>query len=190
MSGLPESPRPATPSSDPQDRALLERIAQRDGAAMQELYHAYHRRLARFLMRLTSRYELAEEVINDTFIVVWQRAADFRGASQVSTWIFGIAYRRALKTLRSLRPLPPGLELEEEAHEEPAKQIELREWLGAALERLPAEQRMVVELAYHIGHSCEEIATIMDCPVNTVKTRMFHARRKLRALLEAFSGAG
>ena len=190
MSGLPESPRPATPSSDPQDRALLERIAQRDGAAMQELYHAYHRRLARFLMRLTSRYELAEEVINDTFIVVWQRAADFRGASQVSTWIFGIAYRRALKTLRSLRPLPPGLELEEEAHEEPAKQIELREWLGAALERLPAEQRMVVELAYHVGHSCEEIATIMDCPVNTVKTRMFHARRKLRALLEAFSGAG
>jgi RNA polymerase sigma-70 factor (ECF subfamily) len=170
--------------------ALLARIAARDAQAMHELYHLYHRRLARFLMRLTSRYDLAEEVINDTFWVVWQHAADFRGASQLSTWIFGIAYRRALKTLKRVRPeqLAQGDESPEQ-FEEPWQDAELREWLDVGLAKLPHEQRMVLELAYHVGHSCEEIAEIMQCPVNTVKTRMFHARRKLKGLLTTLAGA-
>jgi RNA polymerase sigma-70 factor (ECF subfamily) len=170
--------------------ALLTRIAARDAQAMHELYHLYHRRLARFLMRMTSRYDLAEEVINDTFWVIWQHAADFRGASQLSTWIFGIAYRRALKTLKRVRPEVAAEEGEGlEQVEEPWLQAELREWLGVALAKLPHEQRMVLELAYHVGHSCEEIAQIMECPVNTVKTRMFHARRKLKGLLTGLAGA-
>ena len=170
--------------------ALLTRIAARDAQAMHELYHLYHRRLARFLMRLTSRYDLAEEIINDTFWVIWQHAADFRGASQLSTWIFGIAYRRALKTLKRVRPdLSTESDEAQELTEEPWQQAELREWLGVALAKLPHEQRMVLELAYNVGHSCEEIASIMQCPVNTVKTRMFHARRKLKGLLTSLAGA-
>ena len=170
--------------------ALLARIIAHDAQAMHELYHLYHRRLARFLMRLTSRYDLAEEIINDTFWVIWQHATDFRGASQLSTWVFGIAYRRALKTLRRVRPdLPLDGEEVLEQSEEPFQQSELREWLGAALGKLPHEQRMVLELAYHLGHSCEEIAEIMQCPTNTVKTRMFHARRKLKGLLTTLGGA-
>lgn len=176
-------------SSEERERALLARIAAHDSAAMKELYLLYHRRLARFLMRLTTRYELAEEIINDTFWVVWQHAGDFRGASRVSTWILGIAYRRGLKTLRYARPPPPDIDVATEAGtDEPAKQEELSEWMDVALQRLPSEQRMVIELAYHIGHSCEEIASIMECPVNTVKTRMFHARRKLRTLLTTLAG--
>jgi RNA polymerase sigma-70 factor (ECF subfamily) len=184
--------RPDLPKADQNklELALLTRIAARDAQAMHELYHLYHRRLARFLMRLTSRYELAEEIINDTFWVIWQHAADFRGASQLSTWVFGIAYRRALKTLRRVRPdLPLDGEEVLEQSEEPFQQSELREWLGAALGKLPHEQRMVLELAYHLGHSCEEIAEIMQCPTNTVKTRMFHARRKLKGLLTTLGGA-
>jgi len=65
---------------------------------------------------------------------------------------------------------------------------ELHEWLGYALDQLPAEQRMVVELTYYVGLSCQETATIMDCPVNTVKTRMFNARRKLRTALPRHGG--
>src|ERR1700722_4537855 len=157
---------------------------------MQELYHLYHRRLARFLMALTSPHDLAEEIINDTFWVIWQHAADFRGASQLSTWIFGIGYRRALKTLKRIRP-EVAIDSEEvpEQFEEPWQAAELREWLDAALAKLPHEQRVVLELAYHVGHSCEEIAAIMQCPVNTVKTRMFHARRKLKGLLTGLAGA-
>ncbi len=168
--------------------ALLARIARRDAAAMKELYLLYHRRLARFLTRLTSRYDLAEEIINDTCWIVWQRAVDFRGESLVSTWILGITYRRALNTLRRIRPAAQEeIDVPDAASEQPCEQAELNEWLGVALARLPLEQRMVLELAYHLGHSCEEIAVIMDCPVNTVKTRMFHARRKLRGLLVALA---
>jgi len=176
-------------SRNARELALIARVAQQDRVAFKELYLLYHRRLARFLTRLTSRYDLAEEIINDTFWVVWQRAADFRGASQVSTWIMGIAYRRGLKTLKRLHPAPLADESEtEKLAEEPWKEEELREWLGAGLARLPLEQRMVLELAYHLGHSCEEIALIMECPVNTVKTRMFHARRKLKHLLHELAG--
>ncbi|MDE2450432.1 MAG: sigma-70 family RNA polymerase sigma factor [Gammaproteobacteria bacterium] len=190
MISAEQDPRPAGGrSTDERECALLARIAGRDSAAMKELYLLYHRRLARFLMRLTTRYDLAEEIINDTFWVVWQHAGDFRGASRVSTWILGIAYRRGLKSLRHAGPPPVESNVETEAGtDEPARQEELNEWLDVALQRLPLEQRMVIELAYHVGHSCEEIASIMQCPVNTVKTRMFHARRKLKPILSTLAG--
>lgn len=178
-------------SDDSGDLALVRRIAAHDRSALAELYHRYHRRLARFLTRVTYRYELSEEIINDTLWIVWQQAADFRGASQVSTWIVGIAYRRALATLRhvSVRPYLAGDTDADESHD-PAQGVEERQWLDRALARLPAEQRLVLELTYYLGHSCEEIAAITDAPVNTVKTRMFHARRKLRDLLPALAGQG
>jgi RNA polymerase sigma-70 factor (ECF subfamily) len=179
-------------ASDLRDRGLIERIARQDRAALKELYLIYHRRLARFLTRVTSRYDLAEEIINDTFWVVWQRAGDFRGASYVSTWIMGIAYRRGLKALKRASVAHAGAQHdvgeEGAGSHEPWSAAERREWLSTALERLPSEQRLVLELAYHLGHSCEEIAEIMKCPVNTVKTRMFHARKKLKVLLPALAG--
>lgn len=181
--------REETEAAESRERRLLGRIGAREQVAIEELYQLYHRRLARFLTRMTCRYELTEEIINDTFWVIWQHADSFRGDSRVSTWIFGIAYRRALKTLRAARRpevLPPVDA--EAAVDEPCRQAELGEWLGEALARLPLEQRMVIELAYHVGHSCEEISVIMQCPVNTVKTRMFHARRKLRTLLATLGG--
>ena len=165
---------------------LIARIAEGDRKAFEELYHLYHRRLARFLTRLTRRYDIAEEVVNDTFWVVWRKARSFRGDSQPSTWILGIAYRKARNAFRSsARLAEKNLQLEQLPHtdEEPASTEELRDWLGRALAELPVEQRLAVELCYELGHSCEEIAAIMDCPVNTVKTRLFHARGKLQRLL-------
>jgi RNA polymerase sigma-70 factor (ECF subfamily) len=175
------------------EQDLLARVAMRDGAAFQELYFLYHRRLARFLTRFVRRYDIAEEVINDTMWVVWRKAADFKGASRVSTWIMGIAYRRALKTLQRVSAVTSrenfNCAVPELTTEEPLRTDELREWLALALERLPLEQRLVLELTYYLGHSCEEIAAIMDCPVNTVKTRMFHARQKLRVILPELAGS-
>ena len=183
---------PYPPSRNARDVVLLERIKAQDRAAFKELYFAYHSRLARFLTRITARYDVAEEIINDTFWVVWDRAKDFRNASQVSTWIMGIAYRRGLKTLRKLSavsisdiPLDEVLALDEH---EPTARAELEQWIETAMARLPLEQRVVLELAYHLGHSCEEIAVITECPVNTVKTRMHYAREKLRRLLPQLAG--
>jgi RNA polymerase sigma-70 factor, ECF subfamily len=165
---------------------LIARIAEGDRKAFEELYYLYHRRLARFLTRLTRRYDIAEEVVNDTFWVVWRKAKSFRGDSQPSTWIFGIAYRKARNAFRSSARLAEKnlqAELLPPTDEEPAGTEELRDWLTRALAELPVEQRLAVELCYELGHSCEEIAKIMDCPVNTVKTRLFHARAKLQRLL-------
>jgi RNA polymerase sigma-70 factor, ECF subfamily len=192
MNSVPSSGHPLGTSSGSSSNAreleLLRQVAAGDRTAFKELYLIYHRRLARFLMRMTSRHDLIEEVINDTLWTVWLKAGDFRGDSLVSTWIVGITYRRALKALRrhaTARPMlvedvavAPDVQLEAENHE----------WLGLALAELPLEQRMVMEFSYLMGHSCEEIAQIMQCPVNTVKTRMFHAREKLRRSLPRLAG--
>jgi len=166
---------------------LIARVARHDRRAFEELYNLYHRRLARFLTRLTRRYDLAEEIINDTFWVVWRNARDFRGDSQPSTWILGIAYRKARNAFRSAARARARQNLEATSFplttEEPAREMELRDWLAHALEQLPVEQRLAVELCYEFGYSCEEIATTMNCPVNTVKTRLFHARAKLQKSL-------
>ena len=181
---------PAKHSPKERDSALLAAIAAGDRRAIEELYLSYHRRLARFLSRFTPRYENVEEIINDTFMVVWQSAKDFRNASQVSTWIIGIAYRTALKSFRRQKNHAGALSLEDypEQTVDPTFEAEVRDWLKHGLSRLPIEQRLTLELAYHMGHSLEEIAAITDCPVGTVKARMFHAREKLRQYLPALSG--
>jgi len=120
---------------------------------------------------------------------VWLKAGDFRGDSLVSTWIVGITYRRALKALRRHGAPRPMLVEEVAVAPDAQQEDENRQWLGQALAELPLEQRMVMEFSYLMGHSCEEIAQIMQCPVNTVKTRMFHAREKLRRSLPRLAGS-
>lgn len=193
MNSVPSSGHSPSPSGGSQSNAreheLLRQVATGDRAAFKELYLMYHRRLARFLMRMTSRHDLIEEVINDTLWTVWLKAGDFRGDSLVSTWIVGITYRRALKALRRHGTARPMLAEEAAVAPDVQTENENRQWLGQALAELPLEQRMVMEFSYLMGHSCEEIAQIMQCPVNTVKTRMFHAREKLRRSLPRLAGA-
>jgi RNA polymerase sigma-70 factor, ECF subfamily len=180
------------PGGSAREAELISRIAAGDRRALEELYTLYHRRMARFLVRLTHRYELAEEIINDTFWVVWTKAGDFRGDSQPSTWILGIAYRKARNAFRSAARQAAETSLEAAtmpAVSDPFGTEELRDWLQQALEKLPPEQSLAVQLCYELGHSCEEIAAITGCPVNTVKTRLFHARAKLQRLLPQLAGA-
>jgi RNA polymerase sigma-70 factor, ECF subfamily len=178
-------------SSKERDNELLLAISTGSRQALEELYLGYHRRLARFLSRFTPRYENVEEIINDTFMVVWQNAKDFRHASQVSTWIIGIAYRTALKSLRRQKNHTAARSLDDypEQTVDPTLETEVQDWLRHGLNQLPVEQRLTLELAYHMGHSLEEIAAITECPVGTVKARMFHAREKLRQYLPTLSGA-
>jgi len=178
-------------SAKERDNELLVAVAAGSRQALEELYLTYHRRLARFLSRFTPRYENVEEVINDTFLAVWQSAKDFRHASQVSTWIIGIAYRTALKSLRRQKHHTAAGSLDDypEPTVDPTSETEIQDWLRHGLNQLPVEQRLTLELAYHMGHSLEEIAAITECPVGTVKARMFHAREKLRQYLPNLSGA-
>ena len=184
----------ATTRADATDRALLQRMATGDRAALATLYREYHGRLCRFLSRLTRRQDIIEEVVNDCFWIAWQHAADFRGDARVSTWLMGIAYRCCLKALRRQGSEPLDELTDETMLPEPDGGIdadedrELRDLLGKALGFLSAEQRVVVELVYGVGHSLNEVAAIVQCPVGTVKARLFHARVKLLNVMPALSG--
>jgi RNA polymerase sigma factor (sigma-70 family) len=169
---------------------LLRRIADKERGAFEEFYTLYYRRLFSYLFKLTRRAEMVEEVLNDVMMVIWRKAASFDGRSRPSTWIFGIAYHKAMKALAQRRPAERAADDREAPepvdHDEPERLLvrrELATTLNRALLAISAEQRAVVELTYYYGLSYQEIATIVRCPVNTVKTRMFHARRRLRDLL-------
>lgn len=185
---------PGQPADQAEEQALLAAVAQGDQVAFKRLYLIYHRRLGSFLLRMLGRLELTEEVINDVMFIVWKKADSFRGESRVSTWIMGIAYRQALKALRRARIAPPvdpapfHRDETEPGVSDGAEQREMREWIERALAGLPPKQRMVIELAYFMGYSCDEIARLADCPVGTVKTRMHHARARLRQKLARLAG--
>ena len=167
---------------------LVGRVADGDAGAFESLYRAFYPRLRRFIERLTRRPQLVDEIVNDTMLVVWRKAGTYDLSSTVSTWIFAIAFRKSLKALKGL---DEPVESDADAHANPdgrgpysmLLRREVQATVGEALDVLSAEQRAVVELTYYQGCGYREIAEIMNCPVDTVKTRMFHARRKLKAAL-------
>lgn len=187
---MPRSMSEANARADAIDRALLQRMAAGDREALATLYRGYHGRLCRFLSRLTRRQDIIEEVVNDCFWIAWQHAGDFRGDARASTWLMGIAYRCGLKALRQKgdEPIEDSMLSELDRGTDPNEDRELRDLLGKALEHLTADQRVVVELVYGVGHSLNEVAAIVQCPVGTVKARLFHARVKLLNVLPALTG--
>jgi RNA polymerase sigma-70 factor, ECF subfamily len=181
--------RPAS-GSDDRDVALIDAIAHRDQLAFRELHARYYHGIARFVRATTCRPDLVNEITNDTLWVVWQGATRFRRESKVSTWIMGIARNLSLAALRSFRRRRENASggLEEEQGYEPWSQTDVAEWLWEALARLPAQQCTVLKMFYGLGQSCEEISQALNCPLGTVKTRMFHGRRNLRELLPRLAG--
>ena len=172
------------------DLDLIGAVAADDRQAFARFYDRYRRKVARFVSRLTWRTDVVEETVNDTMVAVWQGASRFRGGSRVSTWVMGIAYRTALKRLKQVTRRP-----EEELNhrtEAPAAtempDVALSRAQGSArvrvaLSKLSPEHRAVIELTFYDDCSYQEVAAIVGCPENTVKTRMFHARRRMKRLL-------
>lgn len=186
-----ETAAPAALLADRRDAALLASVVAGDRAAFDTLYRQYYARLTDFVSRVLHQRELAEEVVNDTMYAVWTGGANFAGRSRVSTWIFGIAYHKALKRLARERrtaadTLDDDFDLAGDADPgADADAAQLQRQLDAALAQLSPAHRSVVELTFLLEYSYEETADIVGCPVNTVKTRMFHARARLRKLLSA-----
>jgi len=164
------------------EEELIRKVANRDRRALRQLYDLYYPRLARFLLRVTTDQEVTREVINDVFLIAWQKADEFRGDSHVSTWLIGIAYRQALKAVRRCKTTVPLSEVDEESASESSEpgnltlQIDMERLMGC----LGPEQRAVMELTYYFGCTYKEVGEILDCPENTVKTRMFYARQKIQ----------
>ncbi len=172
------------------DADLIARLCNADECALEQLYHHYYTRLFRFIARITRRDELIDEIINDVMFVVWEKAASYDPKCKPSTWIFGIAFNKTRQVMRDAnRAEEESLdELDEDSswlgkQDAGMNQLELDEWLESALSALSPEHRAVIELTYYEGLHYSEIAVIMGCPENTVKTRMHHARKNLALIL-------
>jgi RNA polymerase sigma-70 factor (ECF subfamily) len=173
------------------DEVLIGRIASGDRLAMQVLFARHHVRVYRFVLRLVRDESTAEDLISEVFLDVWRQAGRFEGRSAVSTWMLSIARFKALSALRRR----PDEELDEEAaqaiedpSDDPAVSLEKKDKsaaIRACLEKLSADHREIIDLVYYHEKSVEEVALIVGIPENTVKTRMFYARKRLAELLKA-----
>lgn len=173
------------------DLEWLAAVAAGERGALEKLYARHAPRLAGFLARHARQKESVEEIVNETFWIVWRNARTFRGDSRVGTWIVGIACRCLANAARTPQPEPLDAASVDDCIEASHNENELRElrdWIDRGLHMLPADQRMTIELAYFLGLSCEEIAEVSGVAVGTVKARMFHARVRLRTSLPRLGG--
>jgi RNA polymerase sigma-70 factor, ECF subfamily len=173
------------------DEVLIGRIANGDRLAMQVLYARYHVRVFRFVVRMVRDEAVAEDLISEVFLDVWRQAGRFEGRSTVSTWMLAIARFKALSALR--RRLDGELDEEtasaiEDPTDDPEIALEKRDksaMIRKCLVGLSAEHREIIDLVYYHEKSVGEVAEIVGIPENTVKTRMFYARKRLAELLKA-----
>jgi RNA polymerase sigma-70 factor (ECF subfamily) len=171
------------------DEALIAAIAAGDRGAMRTLYNRHRVRVFRFAIRLVDDATSAEDVVSEAFFEVWRQADRFEGRSSVSTWIMSIARFKAL----SVRRRRHETELDEKMAETVADQCstpeqivletDRRAQLRACLSQLSPDHREIIDLVYYHDKTIEEVAAIVGVPKNTVKTRMFYARRRLAHLL-------
>ena len=172
------------------DEILIGRIAGGDRLAMQALYARHHVKVFRFVLRLVRNEASAQDLISEVFLDVWRQAARFEGRSAVSTWMLAIARFKALSSVRRRKEAQLDEE-EAEAIEDEADTPEVAlqkkdtgEVLRQCLAKLSPDHREIIDLVYYHEKSVEEVAEIVDIPENTVKTRMFYARKKLAELLK------
>jgi RNA polymerase sigma-70 factor (ECF subfamily) len=172
------------------DEDLIRRIAAGDSLAMKSFYARHHVRLYRFLVRMTRREATAEELMNDVFLEVWRKADGYEGRSSVTTWMLSIAHHKAISQLRkrseeALDDDDNGTEIPDEddnpeiALQKQNKSAVMRNCMG----KLTVEHRTILDLVYYHDKSVAEASEILGIPENTVKTRMFYARKRLAELM-------
>ena len=173
---------------------LLARIGREDQAAFRQLYKAFSRKVFAYVLNMLSDHARAEEVLADSFYEVWRHPDRFRGDSQFSTWLIGIARRKALMVHRARRPDEVHGDLEDIAEttaaDTPDGYAELagkqrREGVQHCMGKLSDEHRECLHLVFYEGMSLADVAEVQNCPEGTVKTRLFHARQKIKNCLQS-----
>jgi RNA polymerase sigma-70 factor (ECF subfamily) len=191
---------------------LVERTVAGDQRAYEMLVLKYQRRIQRLIGRMVRDVDLVEDIAQETFIRAYRALAQFRGEAQFYTWLYRIAVNTAKKALGDLKRDPlvsqaalrgsadeedetSALENELTTSETPETVLAAKEiaaTVNSAMEALPDELRQAITLREIEGLSYEEIAEVMDCPIGTVRSRIFRAREaisvKVKPLLENQSG--
>ena len=172
------------------DEVLIRRIAGGDQLAMQTLFVRHRVALYRWLLRLVGDEALAEDLLSDVFLDVWRQAAKFEARSSVSTWLLAIARHKAMSALRRRTndPLDDEIMAEIPDNADSAEVILQKQddiaVLRQCLTQLSPAHREIIDLVYYHEKSIAEVAEIIRAPQNTVKTRMFYARKRVTELLE------
>jgi RNA polymerase sigma-70 factor, ECF subfamily len=185
-----QAPCSITQTHQDSDANLLDLIAEGDALAMRVFFTRHNARVGKFVFRLVGDESLAEDLVSDVFVDVWRNADRFKGESQVSTWIFAIARFKALSFLR--RRKYNQLDEAEAAAipdlaDDPERLVEKKDRIAIlrkCMSHLSPAHREVIELAYYQDKSVGEVAELIGVPANTVKTRMFHARKRISELLQ------
>jgi RNA polymerase sigma-70 factor, ECF subfamily len=171
---------------------LLQKISQRNEGAFRELYQAYSRKVYAYVLNQVKDSSRAEEIVADSLYELWRNPLAFRGESQFSSWVIGIARHKVLSSFRAHKgdsdhedvdEMDEMLESDAPAPDEELAQKQHRDGVRQCMDKLPAEQRECMHLVFYEGYSLAEVAEIQDCPEGTVKTRLFHARQKLKTCL-------
>ena len=178
------------------DARLLEGVARGREKDFEELYRRFQPRLSGFFRQRMRDPQATEELVQETMLIVWDRASTYNGSSRASTWILGIGYRKLLEWNRKDKRAKDLFRTEDD--EEPEKlaghllddasrkvgREDIMSQVRDAVQALPDEHRMVVELTFQQGLSYNEIAQMLDTKPGTVKSRMFYAKKKLKEILE------
>lgn len=177
------------------NEALLIQIAQANQSALEALYRRLQPQVFAFGLQFLSSDADAEDVVTETFMEVWRHAGRFAGQSKVSTWVLGIARHKALDKVRKRESqslvdidwddLAESLSADDESAYDRIARRQVAEHLHKCMSKLPVEQRECVHLVFYNDLGLAEVAELQGIPENTVKTRLFHARRKLREMLES-----
>jgi RNA polymerase sigma-70 factor, ECF subfamily len=177
-----------------EDQQLLARIQRRDQSALAQLYDRYGTVLFSFSMRILRDRALAQEVVQDVFLRCWNDAAIYDVArGRVASWLLALTRNRSIDVSRSrshqARLRESGAIIDDAATLESkggdvGERVLVSNWVGSALEALPKKERAPLELAYFLGLTQNEIATKLNEPLGTIKTRMRAGLERLRALLE------
>ena len=186
---FPAPPRQTLQMMQARDDEIIRRIAAKDQSAIEALYASHQVRVYRFILRRVRSEAVAEELVNEVFMEIWRNAAKFEGRSSLSSWMLAIAHNRAISAMRRRREeamdeetaaaIPDEGDTPEVEAQKGDKGALIRQCIG----QLSDDHGAVIDLVYYHEMSVGEVAEVLGVPANTVKTRLFHARKKLSELL-------
>ena len=170
-----------------EEKRLVEQVAAGDSTAFRQLYDLSYGRVARYVQKMVSDNSLVDDILVQTYMVVWQKSAAFKGNGRITTWLIGIARNIMFREFKKVKKYVPFEEEYSAADTQSQFQVEVKSTnaaLKAALQTLKVKHREILELVFYQEFSYVEVAELIGIPVNTVKTRVFHAKQALKDVLE------
>lgn len=170
-----------------QERQLMEQVARGDNIAFRQLYDLSYGKVFRYVQKMVREESLVDDILTQTYMIAWQKSDTFQGNGRITTWLIGIARNIMLREYKKKKNHLPFEEEYSGADTQSQFEVEVKSTntaLKAALQTLKRKHREILELVFYQEFSYGEVAELIGIPVNTVKTRVFHAKKALKDVLQ------